>query len=95
MRQGAVTSRHHRGHRLHSAVPFPRRDAGCTVQFLSPQREVPAARCNLRFGQEVTLQSRREAVSKAPYGAPVIAGLTRNPLKDNARFSGDPARGAG
>jgi hypothetical protein len=35
------------------------------------------------------------AVSKASCGVFVIAGLTRNLLKDNARFSGDPARGAG
>jgi hypothetical protein len=37
----------------------------------------------------------KEAVSKAPCGVLVIVGLTRNPLKDNARFSGDPASSAG
>jgi hypothetical protein len=37
----------------------------------------------------------KEAVSKAPCGVLVIAGLTRNPLKNNARFSGDPASSAG
>jgi hypothetical protein len=34
------------------------------------------------------------AVSKTPCGV-VVAGLIRNPLKDNARFSGDPASSAG
>jgi hypothetical protein len=32
---------------------------------------------------------------KSPFKRLVIAGLTRNPLKIKARFSGDPASGAG
>jgi hypothetical protein len=35
------------------------------------------------------------AVSKASCGVFVIAGLTRNLLKDNVRFSEDPASSAG
>jgi hypothetical protein len=35
------------------------------------------------------------AVSKVVLNGFVIAGLTRNPLKINVRFSGDPASSAG
>jgi hypothetical protein len=34
------------------------------------------------------------AVSKVLWSVFVIAGLTRNPLKTNVLFSGDPASGA-
>jgi hypothetical protein len=53
---------------------------------------VPAVACAAFC---VRIASLRDATLPGLFCGAVIAGLTRNPLKDNARFSGDPAFNAG